>query len=848
MSGARFNPPPSWPVPRGWDPPPNWQPDPSWAPAPAGWQFWVDTEADDVVPTEADDVVPTEADDVVPTEADDVLPTEADGSWEARNTRAPSRRRKHALIAGAVAVVVALVAGTVAVVNWFRDEPSSARPEAMLPGTYPTVPDIDWSIDVTDIGGGPEPAFTSPAYGAAYYATVGSVVVGDHAVVHVVPDRSSPDDAQMAAINLTDGRVEWTRPSNGRDGCSHHLVGDLLPCKSSENYGSTSQVDFIDINTGAVRSSASVPFYVNMLASDGADVYLAGYRESDGLVVSRGSVEDPTSAWQVGIPGRACDGFGGGDSYDLQVRDGIVSGFQGGGAEIALRASDGSPLFDYSVSAVKVHPGPIISARRCMTDVNSDEWPTEVADGSGTVLFTTDAVVAHLQLDVTAEPANVLVTTDGAGLDASTGETLWRQADWPDYLSDAAIVGDTLLYGDDQSDVIRATSLDSGSELWDESPGGLGRDSLTDGRNLISASQSEIQARSIDDGKVLWSKIVPGATDQDTVVLAAADQGLLYVTGRQIGLLRPTGPAVSVPGTADTEAVDEAGGTSLVTRCGTPPSFHPQEITTESGELVITMQIVAKCPGGDVLSSPRTSLAVTTADGQNVASAVFDLSTDAIVIAPDPGGSGGDPSVTHRFGFPPGTFWRLPVSLDEAPGAGATQKGRVDLDAETLLVDCQTDGGGDQSGQAGSGSEASTATGPAPPQRGDDESASFDALRAIANADRPFVTQQLADRWVPQLSSKRPGLVADGITWANASTLREHLDLRLKYPEVRLLWSGDWSVFSAPDFWVTIAGVTFPDAGGALAWCRNNGLDRDHCYAKLVSAHHPVEGSTAFNN
>jgi hypothetical protein len=96
---------------------------------------------------------------------------------------------------------------------------------------------------------------------------------------------------------------------------------------------------------------------------------------------------------------------------------------------------------------------------------------------------------------------------------------------------------------------------------------------------------------------------------------------------------------------------------------------------------------------------------------------------------------------------------------------------------------------------------------------------------------------------VPQLSSKRPGLVADGITWNNAETLREHLQLRLAYPEVRLLWSGDWSTFSGPDFWVTIAGVTFPDADGALGWCRGHNLDRDHCYAKLVSTSHPIYGS-----
>ena len=129
----------------------------------------------------------------------------------------------------------------------------------------------------------------------------------------------------------------------------------------------------------------------------------------------------------------------------------------------------------------------------------------------------------------------------------------------------------------------------------------------------------------------------------------------------------------------------------------------------------------------------------------------------------------------------------------------------------------------------------------------DPESRSLAALRAYANADRPFVTAQFADRWVPQLSSKRPGLVADGITWNNATTLDEHLQLRRQYPGVRLLWSGDWSTFSAPDFWVTVAGITFPNADGALGWCTSQNLDRDHCYAKIVSKTHSVEGSTKFN-
>jgi len=120
-------------------------------------------------------------------------------------------------------------------------------------------------------------------------------------------------------------------------------------------------------------------------------------------------------------------------------------------------------------------------------------------------------------------------------------------------------------------------------------------------------------------------------------------------------------------------------------------------------------------------------------------------------------------------------------------------------------------------------------------------------LRQIANADRAAVTAQLVDRWIPQLSAKRPGIVDHGVTYDDAMTLQEHQQLRSKYPNVKLLWSGDWSTFSERNFWVTVVGMTFPDSAGALAWCRSQRFERDQCHAKIVSTTHPVEGSTAYN-
>jgi serine/threonine protein kinase len=120
-------------------------------------------------------------------------------------------------------------------------------------------------------------------------------------------------------------------------------------------------------------------------------------------------------------------------------------------------------------------------------------------------------------------------------------------------------------------------------------------------------------------------------------------------------------------------------------------------------------------------------------------------------------------------------------------------------------------------------------------------------LGQIANGDRSYVMANLAGHWVPQLSSKRPGIQdPPGVTWDNAMTLQEHLRLRQQYG-ASLLWSGDWSTFSANDMWVTVANLPLSNAAGALAWCKSEGFDRNHCIAKFISTTAPVDGSTAYN-
>ena len=59
-----------------------------------------------------------------------------------------------------------------------------------------------------------------------------------------------------------------------------------------------------------------------------------------------------------------------------------------------------------------------------------------------------------------------------------------------------------------------------------------------------------------------------------------------------------------------------------------------------------------------------------------------------------------------------------------------------------------------------------------------------------AAVDHMLTSAQAVGSWVPQLSSKRPG-VADGMTWDCEAIWAEHMRLRSAY-NAKLFWSGDW--------------------------------------------------------
>ncbi|MFF0490898.1 hypothetical protein ACFYTQ_17915 [Nocardia sp. NPDC004068] len=322
-------------------------------------------------------------------------------------------------------------------------------------------------------------------------------------------------------------------------------------------------------------------------------------------------------------------------------------------------------------------------------------------------------------------------------------------------------------------------------------------------------------------------------------VLVVSGDATWWVTHRTTPMSDSAASSWNYP----TEGETPRAGTRSVTRCGQPPVLTPVGYRTEQSGLVVRMELRARCPHGDIVSTDALRISLTDG-GHPVASGVFDFSGTPLYL-PDPA-----VSVEHEFRFPLGAFWRLPTSLDGRSGSSAQAIGG----GRTVLVECADAGtshgpaqGEYRDAAAGSAPSAGTPAATA----GDAESAALDALRAQADADRAVIAQDLADRWVPQLSSKRIGLVApdvDGrvVTWSAVEILNQHLRLRLRYPEVRLLWSDEWQTFDLRGWWVTVAGVTFPDAAPANGWCDDHGIVADECFAKLVSNTRDSAGTTRY--
>ena len=79
--------------------------------------------------------------------------------------------------------------------------------------------------------------------------------------------------------------------------------------------------------------------------------------------------------------------------------------------------------------------------------------------------------------------------------------------------------------------------------------------------------------------------------------------------------------------------------------------------------------------------------------------------------------------------------------------------------------------------------------------------------------------------WIPQLSSKQDSTGAMSRFWSLHST----------YPDVFMVWSGNYSTFVYSNYYVAMVPREYSTAAEANAWCDAQGFSADNCFAKRLS-------------
>ena len=263
-----------------------------------------------------------------------------------------------------------------------------------------------------------------------------------------------------------------------------------------------------------------------------------------------------------------------------------------------------------------------------------------------------------------------------------------------------------------------------------------------------------------------------------------------------------------------------------LTACSQPLNISAPQTTLTSAGLNVTFTASSPCSDGDVLSGSQVDVMISSSAGP-IADGVFDLSSSPIGVPPQPG------SRQITLTYPPGSFYQLP---DASSGSAVTVQ----------VTDSGAAGTPTLSSSQASGAASATASQAITPTGVNVDDVAAQSLRTQSDTDRTKILSGGNNQWVAQLSSKQPGLVADGKTWTNKDILDEFASNYQRFSGARLLWSDEWSVFSSPGWWVTITAQTFPSPQAAVSWCQQQNFDRDHCLGKLISNTAPPEGSTVY--
>lgn len=326
-------------------------------------------------------------------------------------------------------------------------------------------------------------------------------------------------------------------------------------------------------------------------------------------------------------------------------------------------------------------------------------------------------------------------------------------------------------------------------------------------------------------GATAWPEDTPEERPPTRRLLGTAAVALTFVVIVAVGVvgfmvLRPTSEDGVPNGRPGGFSTGTASPAAASVPCGEPPAVEAESVDMTPAGLSVAAAFLSRCSGGSTERGSGVRITVAVGD-RDIAAGRFDFSGAPLAM---------EPGVVARrtLVFPHGMYWRTPEMFSGAP--------------ELVFHP----GEEREASTAESNAETLTALAVAEPEHGSIDGVADAVLAELRDNDYPYVSGSVANRWVAQISSKRPGLEVDGRTLSSADVLRDHLELRRKYNGARLVYSGQWSTFNSPDWWVTVAGPPRLTATEANAWCDTAGFGVYDCFAKFVSSVFGVEGTTVY--
>ncbi|TDO15164.1 putative pyrroloquinoline-quinone binding quinoprotein [Mycobacterium sp. BK086] len=756
----------------------------------------------------------------------------------------PGSRSWSARTAALILIPVLVVAAAVGFYVFKRESGSDmAGPvEGQLRGTFPSKPAVGWRLPADQVFSGAQ--FVLPDGIAYTYMTPGVIDLGDVLLTSAVKPNSDIG-ATLVGIDAGSGEVLWQNSDVGfKPVCADKTIEGTIPCLGKEAaFGAPTgakdpQVSFIDVRSGKVVRQLTAPAKASTVMVHGADVYTVGYDE-----MAKGNAQDLTASW-TRTYGTTSTCAGSGDSHYFGVNDNVVFYGSDGGVVVA-DSRTGEQLTDHELQGVELFGGKGFAGRVCDAKMRAS---VEIVSADGQVRpVSSDEWVAKPWL--VSDPGKVPAIVGDTAYDLGSGQPLWTEQPGPGQASVKIthIVGNTAVGQEPLPDAAHfwnlvGVDLSDGHRLWTSQVSGT--PVVSDGeRVMVSSDDDELSAVNLSTGEVDWR------LHYDRGAVSPAGKGFTITDSDSMTFYGPTGGPSSVPGrrAATEKTPDKGAAGGPVTKCGKTPELKPVQFRAENGAMVVKMEFKATCPGGDILSSNR--FRVTIRDGESlIASGYFDFSNNPLVLD-------GENPTTLDLTFGPGTIWRLPNTLGNSSGSASGKAVTTTADASGReLVDCADEGtstGPASVDPATTNQTGRATTGTTPDGAPCNDDDALAALRVQTDADRPFVQADLADRWVAQLSAKHPGLVAPDVngqvlTWTPCEILRQHVRLRLQYPEVRMVWSDEWRTFDLRGWWVTVAGLTFPDADVANRWCDDRAIPVDECFAKVISNSRDSAGTTKY--